>query len=100
TITARVALEKRTIHVADLQTDDEYGYTLRDIDPVHTELGVPMFRGDEILGVIILYKFEVQPFTEADRPHRNVRRPSCHCDGERAGVQRDEGGARPTNGHC
>src|SRR5215831_1445886 len=63
TITARVALERRTIHVADLQTDAEYGYTLRDIDQVHTELGVPMFRGDEILGVIILYKFVVQPFT-------------------------------------
>jgi len=63
TITARVALERRTIHVADLQADAEYGYTLRDIDPVHTELGVPMFRGDEMLGVIILYKFEVKPFT-------------------------------------
>jgi signal transduction histidine kinase len=64
TITARVAQERRTIHVADLQADPEYSYALRDIDPIRTELGVPMFRGDEIVGVVILYKLEVQPFTE------------------------------------
>jgi signal transduction histidine kinase len=64
TITARVALERRTIHVADLQADPEYSYALLDIDPIRTELGVPMFRGDEIVGVVILYKLEVQPFTE------------------------------------
>src|SRR6516165_7716754 len=63
-ITARVASERRTIHVADLQADPEYQYASRDIDPIRTELGVPMFRGDDILGVIILYKLEVQPFTE------------------------------------
>ena len=64
TITARVALERRTIHVADLQADPEYSYALRDVDPIRTELGVPMLRGDDILGVIILYKLEVQPFTD------------------------------------
>jgi signal transduction histidine kinase len=64
TITARVALERRTIHVADLQADPEYTYALRDVDPIRTELGVPMLRGDDILGVIILYKLEVQPFTD------------------------------------
>ena len=64
TITARVALERRTIHVADLQADPEYRYALRDVDPIRSELGVPMLRGDDILGVIILYKLEVQPFTD------------------------------------
>jgi signal transduction histidine kinase len=64
TVTARVALDRRTIHVADLQADTEYGYALRDTDPIRTELGVPMFRGDEIVGVFILYKLKVQPFTD------------------------------------
>ena len=64
TITARVALERRTIHVADIQADPEYRYALRDIDPIRTELGVPMFRGNEVLGVIILYKLEIDPFTD------------------------------------
>jgi PAS domain S-box-containing protein len=62
-ITARVALERRTIHVADVQADPEYTYT-RGVDPIRTELGVPMVRGDDILGVLILYKLEVQPFTD------------------------------------
>jgi len=64
TITARVALERRTVHVEDLQADAEYTYALRDTDPIRTELGVPMFRGDDIVGVFILYKLEVQPFTD------------------------------------
>ena len=64
TITARAALERRTIHVADLQADPEYSYALQDVSPIRTELGVPMLRGDDILGVIILYKLEVQPFTD------------------------------------
>src|SRR5262249_8965383 len=63
-ITARVALERRTIHVADLQADTEYKYALRDVEPIRTGLGVPMFRGDDILVVIILYKVEVRPFTD------------------------------------
>ena len=64
TITARVALDRRTVHVADLQADLEYKYALRDVEAIRTELGVPMFRGDDILGVFILYKLEVQPFTD------------------------------------
>jgi GAF domain-containing protein/anti-sigma regulatory factor (Ser/Thr protein kinase) len=63
-ITARVALERRMIHVADLQADSEYAYALRDMDPIRTELGVPMFRGDDLVGVFILYKLQVQPFTD------------------------------------
>src|SRR5712664_1344627 len=63
-ITARVALERRTVHVADLQADPDYGYAVRDIDPIRTELGVPMSRGDDMVGVIVLYKLEVQPFTD------------------------------------
>jgi two-component system, NtrC family, sensor kinase len=53
TITARVALDRRTIHVVDLQADAEYSYALRDTDPIRTELGVPMFRGDDLVGDFI-----------------------------------------------
>jgi class 3 adenylate cyclase len=64
TITARVALERRVIHVDDLQEDTEYTYALRDTEPIQTELGVPMFRGDDLVGVFILYKLKVDPFTD------------------------------------
>ena len=64
TITARVALERRVIHVADLQEDAGYTYALRDTEPIRTELGVPMFRGHDLIGVFILYKLKVEPFTD------------------------------------
>ena len=63
TITARVALERRVIHVADLQQDKEYAYALRDTEPIRTELGVPMFRDGDLVGIFILYKLKVEPFT-------------------------------------
>jgi GAF domain-containing protein len=64
TITARVALERRVIHVADLQEDVEYTYALRDTELIRTELGVPMFRGEDLVGVFILYKLKVEPFAD------------------------------------
>ena len=64
TVTARVALERRLIHIHDLQEDTEYAYALRDTEPIRTELGVPMFRGDDLVGVFILYKLKVEPFTD------------------------------------
>ena len=39
TVTARVAVERRVIHVADLQEETEYTYALRDAEPIRTELG-------------------------------------------------------------
>src|SRR6516165_8959594 len=63
-ISARALLERRTIHVADVQADAEYTYALRDGDPIRTILGVPMFRGDDIVGSVTLYKLELQPFTD------------------------------------
>ena len=51
-------------HVADLQEDAEYAYALRDTEPIRTELGVPMFRGNDVVGIFILYKLKVEPFTD------------------------------------
>jgi GAF domain-containing protein len=64
TITGRVLLERRTVHVADVQADAEYKYARRDVDPIRTMLGVPMFRGDDIVGSVTLHKLELQPFTD------------------------------------
>src|SRR5262245_6327721 len=64
TIMAMLSLVRNTIHVADVQAYLEYGYVLRDEEPIRTELGIPMFRDDEIVGVIILFKVVVEPFTD------------------------------------
>jgi two-component system, NtrC family, sensor kinase len=60
---ARAALERRTIHIADITSDPEYTYGGLAIDPVRTILAVPMLKGDELLGVIMTYRLEVRPFT-------------------------------------
>ena len=61
---ARAALERRTIHIPDVLTDPEYSYGAKDVDPVRTVLGVPILKGNDLLGVLMIYHLEVRPFTE------------------------------------
>jgi GAF domain-containing protein len=61
---ARAALERRTIHILDVQADPEYSYKAADFEPIRTALGVPILKGDELLGVIVIYHLEVRPFTD------------------------------------
>jgi GAF domain-containing protein len=60
----RAALERRTIHIHDVQADPEYTYGSKYIDPIRTLLTVPMLKGDDLLGVMIIYRLEVKPFTD------------------------------------
>jgi GAF domain-containing protein/DNA-binding response OmpR family regulator len=64
---ARAALERRTIHIPDIQADPEYTYAVGQADPVPTRtvLGIPMLRADELLGVIIIFRLEVRPFGDS-----------------------------------
>ena len=59
----RAVLERRTIHIPDISADPGYSYGVTAIEPVKTVLGVPMLKGDDILGVIVIYRLEVRPFT-------------------------------------
>ncbi len=63
--TARAALERRTVHVLDAQADPEYTYGSRQVDPFRTILTVPILKADELLGVILVYRHEVRPFTDS-----------------------------------
>jgi signal transduction histidine kinase len=63
-ISARAALERRTVQVPDVQADPEYAYVTRDVDPIRTTLAVPMLKGDQLVGTITIYRLEVKPFTE------------------------------------
>jgi signal transduction histidine kinase len=64
TISARAALERQTVHVADVQADPDYAYAMRDKDPIRTTLAVPMLKGDSLIGTITIYRLEVKPFTD------------------------------------
>jgi len=61
---ARAALDRRTVHITDVRADPEYSYGAKDVEPVRTVLAVPILTGDELLGVIVIYRFEVRPFTD------------------------------------
>ncbi|HKN10871.1 MAG TPA: GAF domain-containing protein, partial [Pseudomonadota bacterium] len=64
TVSARAALERRTVHVPDVQADPEYAYAVRDERPIRTTLAVPMLKGDDLVGTITLYRLEFKPFTD------------------------------------
>jgi signal transduction histidine kinase len=63
-ISARAALEQRTVHVHDVQADPEFAYALRDEEPIRTVLAVPMLKGDHLVGTITIYRLELKPFTD------------------------------------
>ena len=66
TVLGRVALERRTIHVADVLADPRFKRPRGSGDrQARTVLGVPLLREGVLIGVIILARTEVRPFTES-----------------------------------
>jgi GAF domain-containing protein len=63
-VAARAAFERRTIQVPDVLADPEHTYGAKYIEGFRTVLGVPILKGDDLLGVILIYHLEVRPFTE------------------------------------
>ena len=61
--TARAALERRTIHIPDVLADPDYSFGAKAVEPYRTILGVPILKGDDLLGVLLIYLLEVRPFT-------------------------------------
>jgi len=64
-VAGRVAIEWRTVHILDLQVDQEF--TLMrgtEGDDRRTCLGVPLIAGNGLLGALVLQRTEVLPFTQ------------------------------------
>jgi GAF domain-containing protein len=65
TLTGRVALECRAVQVADITSDPTYALTeAATLGKARTQLGVPLLREDAPIGVIIVSRQRVEPFTE------------------------------------
>src|SRR5215472_257907 len=64
-VTGRVVSERRTIHVHDVLADPDYQWTgAQKVGGFRTVLGVPMLREGIPIGVIVIWRERVQPFTE------------------------------------
>jgi GAF domain-containing protein len=65
TTVGRVLLERRTVHIHDIQADPDYKLSgLVALGGTRTMLGVPILRQGEPIGVLVLVQSEVRPFTD------------------------------------
>jgi len=64
-VSGRALLEGRTVHIPDIFADPEYTFTeAQELADVRTALGVPMLREGIPIGVFVLARSEVRPFTD------------------------------------
>jgi signal transduction histidine kinase/HAMP domain-containing protein len=64
-LAGRVALECRTVHIHDVLVDPEYQWwESQKLGGFRTMLGVPMLREGIPIGIFVLWRKEVRPFTE------------------------------------
>ena len=63
-ITGRVAIECRPVHVVDVLADPEYKLHLQGHSGYRTTLGVPLLREGVAIGIIVLTHEVVRPFTD------------------------------------
>jgi two-component system, NtrC family, sensor kinase len=67
TLSGRVELERRPIQIADVLQDPEYAYLEgQRIQGYRTMLGVPLLRQDSFVGIFIINRTRVEPFTDKE----------------------------------
>jgi two-component system NtrC family sensor kinase len=64
TLSGRVGLERRAVHIPDVLQDEEYTYwEVQKKQGQRTMLGVPLLRGDSLIGIFSITRTRVDPFT-------------------------------------
>jgi GAF domain-containing protein len=65
TLVGRTLLERRPVHIVDVLEDPEYEWhDAQRAASFRTLLGVPLMRQDQAIGVIVVWRRQVNPFTE------------------------------------
>ena len=79
-ICGRVAEDRRTQQITDVLGDPEYGrQDLQRLAGYRTLLAAPMVLGDEVVGVLTMWRTAVAPFSERDtRAAGRLRGPGRH----------------------
>jgi GAF domain-containing protein len=63
--TARALLEGTVVHIPDVQADPDYTFNeAQRLGDFRTIIGVPMLREGKAIGVIVMTRSEVRPFTD------------------------------------
>src|SRR6266540_2281598 len=63
-VAGRAVLEGKTVHIADVQADPEFTFEGPQFGGIHTILGVPLIREGTPIGVIVLSRRPIRPFTD------------------------------------
>jgi len=65
TLAGRVGLDRRATQITDVLADPDYGLTeAQQLAGYRTIMGVPMLLDDEVVGVLSVWRTEVDPFSE------------------------------------
>ena len=70
TVLGQILSTRRTVHLADLAATRAYAerdpavVTAIETGGIRTAVGVPMFKDDELIGIVAIFREEVRPFTE------------------------------------
>jgi two-component system NtrC family sensor kinase len=63
--TARALLEGKVVHIPDVRADPDYTFNeAQKLGDFRTIIGVPMLREGKAIGVIVMTRSEVRPFTD------------------------------------
>jgi PAS domain S-box-containing protein len=67
TLSGRVALERRVVHIPDILQDPEYTYLdVQKIQHHRTMLGIPLLREEVLLGIFNITRTRVEPFAQKE----------------------------------
>jgi GAF domain-containing protein len=66
TITGRTLLEGKTVHIPDVLADPDWNSAVRNIGVNRTVLGVPLMRKGVSVGVLVVSRSTVRPFTSKE----------------------------------
>src|SRR6516164_1576547 len=58
------ALERRTVHVADITAEPGFSPLVLQYERARSVLAVPLLREEDLIGVIAIWRREVRPFTD------------------------------------